>query len=189
MNVQNILAAWQAAAALGIGRETIKEGIEALKAVPGRMERIKAGQPFEVIVDFAHSPASLAELLNTVNNWKRGRLILVFGCPGERDREKRPMMGSIASHWADHTILTTDDPYSEDPAAILSEIEEGFKESTALKEVIPDRREAISHALKMAKPRDVVVIAGRGHEKYQPLKEQKIEFDDRIVVKELLATY
>ncbi|MCX5750853.1 MAG: UDP-N-acetylmuramoyl-L-alanyl-D-glutamate--2,6-diaminopimelate ligase [Candidatus Saganbacteria bacterium] len=188
MNAYNILAAWQVGLCLGIDKEKIKQGIEALKHIPGRMEKINAGQPFSVIVDFAHSPASLEALLMTVRRWKKGRLILVFGCPGERDREKRPMMGALAAHLADYTVLTTDDPYFDDPIGIISEIEQGFKNTAAKRDIIPSRLDAIAHALKMAKPDDVVVIAGRGHEKYQPIKDKKIEFDDRVITREILST-
>ena len=170
-----------------IDEEDIKAGIEELKYISGRMERIKSGKGFEIIVDFAHSPSSLENLLETVRTWKKGKLILVFGCPGERDTAKRPLMGEIASRLADYTIITTDDPYSDEPKDIISEIEIGFKFSDAPREKILDRKEAIAKALSMAGLGDIVVIAGRGHEISQPFKNTKVEFDDRVVTKKLLG--
>jgi UDP-N-acetylmuramoyl-L-alanyl-D-glutamate--2,6-diaminopimelate ligase len=143
-----------------------------------------------VIVDFAHTPDSLEKLLETYRPFTKGELILVFGCPGERDREKRPIMGKIAAKLADSTIVTTDDPHGENPEQIIKEIVAG-QESRVLpagRQVtsLIDRREAIKKALEMAKAGDIVLIAGRGHEKYQDFAGKKVPIDDREVVREII---
>lgn len=193
-NAYNIIAAFQCGLVLGIRPLVIKKGIEAVKVIPGRQEEIICGQMFRVIVDFAHTPDSLQKVLETYRPFTKGKLILVFGCPGERDREKRPMMGQIAARLADYTIITTDDPHGEKPEEIIREIEKGFigKESRKLNvergtwESEIDRKKAIEKALKIAKAGDIVLIAGRGHEKYQDFAGKKIPLDDKEVVKELL---
>lgn len=179
-NVYNLLAAYQCGLSLGITQQIIKKGIEKLKGVPGRFERIDCGQPFSVIVDFAHSPDALEKLIETYKPLTKGKVILVFGCPGDRDKEKRPMMADIAAKLADYTIVTTDDPHSEDPETIAREVA-GEKH-----EIIVDRRKAIEKALKMAKKSDTVLIAGRGHEKFQDFAGKKVAIDDRDVVREFL---
>jgi len=176
-NVYNILAAYNAAAYLHVLPKTIIKGIEKLKSVPGRFESIDCGQNFKVIVDFAHSPDALQKLLETYRPLTQGKIILVFGCPGERDREKRPIMGQIAEKLADSVIVTTDDPHEEDPTQIIEDIVKGMRSRKAEKP-IADRKKAIAKALKLAKKGDTVLIAGRGHEK-EP-------FDDRDVVRSLL---
>jgi len=191
-NAYNIVAAYQCGLVLHIPQKAIKQGIEALKAVPGRVERVDCGQPFSVIVDFAHSPDSLQKLIETYRPLTKGRIILVFGCPGERDREKRPVMGEIAVRLADKVIVTTDDPHGEDPGEIIKQIEEGFlrQESRKLKvesrtwETRISRKEAIERALALAKKGDTVLIAGRGHEKFQDFAGKKVALDDREVVRE-----
>ncbi|MDD4179510.1 MAG: UDP-N-acetylmuramoyl-L-alanyl-D-glutamate--2,6-diaminopimelate ligase [Candidatus Margulisbacteria bacterium] len=195
-NAYNIAAAFQCGLTLGIRSVIIKEGIEAVKVIPGRQEEIEMGQPFRVIVDFAHSPDSLQKLLETYKPLAKGKLILVFGCPGDRDRAKRPIMGEIAVRLADYTIITTDDPYSEDPAVIIKEIEQGFfreesrksKVESRKQETLISRKEAIEKALSIAQKGDIVLIVGRGHEKFQDFNGRKVEFDDREVVKNLLKT-
>jgi UDP-N-acetylmuramyl-tripeptide synthetase len=194
-NAYNIAAAWQCGLTLGIRPLVIKQGIENVKVIPGRQEIIDCGQPFKVIVDFAHSPDSLQKLLETYQPLAAGKLILVFGCPGDRDWAKRPIMGNIAAKLADHTIITSDDPHSEEPAAIMGEIEAGYAlESGKLKvesrklDVIMDRKEAIKKALSIAQAGDTVLIAGRGHEKFQEVNGKQIPFDDREVVKEILKS-
>lgn len=178
-NAYNIAAAWQTALVLGVRPQVIKQGIEKVKVIPGRQEVIDAGQPFKVIVDFAHSPDSLQKLLETYKPLTDGRLILVFGCPGDRDRAKRPIMGRIAVSLADYTIVTTDDPHSEKPEDIIREIVIGTqKAERGTQETIVDRREAIAKAISLAQPGDTVLIAGRGHET-EP-------FDDREVVRQFL---
>ncbi|MFA4905308.1 MAG: UDP-N-acetylmuramoyl-L-alanyl-D-glutamate--2,6-diaminopimelate ligase [Candidatus Margulisiibacteriota bacterium] len=186
-NIYNILAAFQAGLALHISRDKIKAGIEKAR-VPGRFERVEAGQPFPVIVDFAHSPDSLQKLLETVRPFTKGKLILVFGCPGDRDREKRPIMGKIAADLADKVFITTDDPHSEEAEKIIVEIEHGTRntEHRAQVETIIDRRSAIEKALRSAQKGDLVVIAGRGHEKYQDFNGKRVELDDREAAREIL---
>ena len=191
-NVYNILAAFQCGLVLGLRQESIKKGIEAVKSIPGRQEEIKCGQPFRVIVDFAHTPDSLQKLIETYRKVTKGKIILVFGCPGDRDRAKRPMMGEIAARLADYSIVTTDDPHGEKPDTIINEIVAGFSndkcQMTNVKcwESIVDRKEAIIKALKMAKKWDTVLIAGRGHEKYQDFNGTKVAIDDREICKAFL---
>ncbi|MFH1361795.1 MAG: UDP-N-acetylmuramoyl-L-alanyl-D-glutamate--2,6-diaminopimelate ligase [bacterium] len=167
-NVYNILAAYNCGVCFNILPKTIIKGIEALKSVPGRFERVDCGQPFQVIVDFAHSPDALQKLIETYRPLTKEKIVLVFGCPGDRDRAKRPIMGKIAVEFADKVIITTDDPHTEDPKKIIEEIGVGEK--------IVDRKEAIKKALILAKKGDTVLIAGRGHE--------KDPFDDRDVVRD-----
>jgi UDP-N-acetylmuramoyl-L-alanyl-D-glutamate--2,6-diaminopimelate ligase len=189
-NAYNIAAAYECGLVLGIHPKTIKKGLESLKVIPGRQEKVECGQPFEVIVDFAHSPDSLEKLLQTYKPLTRGKLILVFGCPGDRDRLKRPIMGEIAAKYADVVIVTTDDPHSEDPEKIIDEVVEritclaGRQAHIALR--ITDRKQAIVKALESAKPGDIVLIAGRGHEKYQDFNGKKVEIDDRHIAREIL---
>ena len=183
-NAYNIVAAYQCALALHVPQKTVKKGIEALKSVPGRVERIDCGQPFNVIVDFAHSPDSLRKLIETYRPLTPGKIILVFGCPGDRDREKRPIMGKIAAQLADRAIVTTDDPHGEDPQQIINDIVAGVGSRITS---IVERRKAIEKALKLAKKGDTVLIAGRGHEKYQDFAGKKVSLDDREVVKDILA--
>jgi UDP-N-acetylmuramoyl-L-alanyl-D-glutamate--2,6-diaminopimelate ligase len=198
-NVYNIVAAYQCGLSLGIQQMVIKKGIESLKGVPGRFERIDCGQDFSVIVDFAHSPDSLQKLIETYRSLTsgtstgsvQGRIILVFGCPGDRDRDKRPLMGEIAARLADYSIITTDDPHGEEPEVIAEQIVKGIRKSEdpdirKKYTVIIDRRMAIEKALKMAEKGDTVLIAGRGHEKFQDFCGKKIAIDDRQAVKEIL---
>jgi UDP-N-acetylmuramoyl-L-alanyl-D-glutamate--2,6-diaminopimelate ligase len=189
-NAYNIAAAYQCALALGIRPIVIKQGIEKVKIIPGRQEEVVCGQDFRVIVDFAHTPDSLQKLLETYRPFAKGKLILVFGCPGERDRAKRPLMGEIAARLADQVIITTDDPHGEDPEEIIAEIRQGAKGlgdyGTKVIEQV-DRKLAIAEALKSARKGDIVLIAGRGHEKYQDFAGKKIPLDDKEVARELLT--
>ena len=189
-NVANVLAAVTAARILAIGDEAIVRGIGALRQVPGRMEAVEAGQDFLVVVDYAHTPDSIRSVLRASRPLTAGRLILVFGCGGDRDRAKRPQMGAVATENADLTYITTDNPRSEDPLGIISEIEPGAKAGAAHGGgtflIEPDRREAIRRALHEAHSGDVVVIAGKGHEPFQELRDRTIAFDDRIVAHEEL---
>jgi UDP-N-acetylmuramoyl-L-alanyl-D-glutamate--2,6-diaminopimelate ligase len=148
---------------------------------------VEAGQPFPVIVDFAHSPDSLMKLLETVRPFTKGKLILVFGCSGDRDREKRPIMGKIAAELADRVFITTDDPHSEDPQVIIQDILKGITNYALRITNETDRRKAIEMALGQAQKGDLVLIAGRGHEKYQDFNGKKVELDDREVVREILS--
>ena len=185
-NVENVLAAAAAGRALGIDDDAIRHGIAALREVPGRMEPIEAGQDFLVVVDYAHTPDSIRSVLRASRPLTSGRLILVFGCGGDRDRAKRSPMGAAATANADLTVVTTDNPRSEDPLAIISEIEPGAKEGGGPFLVEPDRRAAIQLALREAAEGDVVVIAGKGHEPFQERRDQAIPFDDRVVAREEL---
>lgn len=185
-NVYNVMGAAGAALALGLGPDSIRAGVESLEGVPGRMELVEAGQDFSVLVDYAHSPDSLQNLLETVRQLPHARLIAVFGCGGDRDRMKRPLMGAIAARLSDFVFATSDNPRTEDPAAILKEIEPGLKEGPAPYVIVPDRREAIAAAISEAKRGDVVVIAGKGHEDYQILGSRVIPFDDRKLARELI---
>jgi UDP-N-acetylmuramoyl-L-alanyl-D-glutamate--2,6-diaminopimelate ligase len=187
-NVQNLLAATGAALALGLPPDAVRRGIAGLRGVPGRMERIDAGQPFTVLVDYAHTDDALRNLLETVRGLKPQRVITLFGCGGDRDRTKRPLMGAVAARLSDLVVLTSDNPRSEPPEAILEEIRRGIPPARAKDTlVLPDRREAISRALELAGPGDAVVIAGKGHEPYQVLRERSVPFDDRQVAREALS--
>jgi UDP-N-acetylmuramoyl-L-alanyl-D-glutamate--2,6-diaminopimelate ligase len=190
-NLANILGAACACLYLGVDRESVRAGIGNLSAVPGRFEKVEAGQPFGVVVDYAHTPDALERVLQTARQFARGRVIVVFGCGGDRDRGKRPLMGEVAVRLADLVIITSDNPRSEDPRAILEEIEAGAKKAYAGPErhaKISDRHEAIAAALTQAREGDLVVIAGKGHETTQVLKDRTIPFDDRLVARGALAS-
>ncbi len=154
--------------------------------MPGRVETVKIDRDFTVIIDYAHTPDSLENVLTTIKEFTKGRLISVFGCGGDRDRSKRPAMGNISGRIADFTIITSDNPRTEDPVAIVRDIEEGIKNTGGKYITIVDRREAIKYALQHAQPGDVIVLAGKGHETYQTFKDKTIHFDEREVVRELL---
>lgn len=186
-NVYNSLLAAGIATALGIEPDTIRRGLENMRNVPGRIELLETETPYRVILDYAHTPDSLENILRAVRGTTKGRMIALFGCGGDRDKGKRPMMGEIAGKLADFCILTSDNPRSEDPFVILSEIEEGIKKTECEYVVIENRREAIGRALDIAGAGDVIVLAGKGHETYQEIKGVKHPFNEKIVVAELLA--
>jgi UDP-N-acetylmuramoyl-L-alanyl-D-glutamate--2,6-diaminopimelate ligase len=187
-NVSNVLAAFAASLALGVPPETAIAGLVSLRGVPGRLERVAAGQDFTVVVDYAHTDDALKNLLETVRELGPRRIITVFGCGGDRDRTKRPLMGAVASRLSDVVVVTSDNPRSEPPEAILEEIQRGMNGGRgAERHVIVDRREAIGRALEMARKGDAVVIAGKGHENYQVLRDRTVPFDDRQVARALLA--
>jgi UDP-N-acetylmuramoyl-L-alanyl-D-glutamate--2,6-diaminopimelate ligase len=185
-NAYNIMAAVGAALSLDIDTSAICAGIEFLRGVPGRLESINAGQPFRVIVDYAHTPDALKKLLETIADLPHNRIITVFGCGGDRDRTKRPVMGKIAAQISDYAIATSDNPRTEDPLQILAEIEVGLTKGPAKFTLISNRREAIAKALLLAGAGDVVVIAGKGHETYQTIGTRSFPFDDRLVAQELI---
>ncbi len=180
-NVYNALAAYSVGVVRGFSPERIKASLEGVAGVAGRFEPVRKGQDFAVIVDYAHTPDGLENILKTAREITRGELITVFGCGGDRDRKKRPMMGEIAVRLSDRAIVTSDNPRTEDPLRIIEDIKEGIYRAPggASCEVEPDRRSAIKKAIFGAKPGDVVVIAGKGHEDYQIIGETKHHFDDR----------
>jgi UDP-N-acetylmuramoyl-L-alanyl-D-glutamate--2,6-diaminopimelate ligase len=182
-NVENVLAAVAVSRLLGIEDAAIASGVEALRGVPGRFEPVDEGQPFAVIVDYSHKPDALENVLRTARGLSRNRVVCVFGCGGDRDRGKRPLMGRIATELADVAIVTSDNPRSEDPEAIIAEILEGAGPDA---EVEPDRRLAIERAIGLAEEGDVVVIAGKGHEQGQEFADRAIPFDDRAVARDAL---
>ncbi len=182
-NRENAIGAALAARALGVSDDAVKHGIESVAGVPGRFEAIDEGQPFAVIVDYAHTPDSLDNVLRAARDLGEGRLVAVFGAGGDRDHAKRPLMGRVVAELADRAILTSDNPRGEEPAAIAAEVAAG---ALGQLEIELDRRAAIELALGEARPGDVVVIAGRGAEPEQELASGKIAFDDRVVVREVL---
>jgi len=182
-NVENVLGALAAGKLLGIPEEKITQGIDELRGVPGRFEAVDEGQPFTVLVDYAHTPDSLENVLRTARDLVQNRLVCVFGCGGDRDRAKRPVMGRIVRELADVAIVTSDNPRSEEPEAIIGEILEGAGSDV---EVEPDRRQAIARAIELARAGDAVVIAGKGHEQGQEFRDRTLPFDDREVAREAL---
>jgi UDP-N-acetylmuramoyl-L-alanyl-D-glutamate--2,6-diaminopimelate ligase len=185
-NVENCLAALASARCLGIADAVAAEAIGSVAGIPGRMEAVDAGQDFLVLVDYAHKPDGVENVLRTARSLTTGRLIVVLGCGGDRDRGKRPLMGHAATANADLAVITSDNPRSEDPLAIIAEIVPGAESGGGAFMVEPDRRAAIALALGEARPGDVVVIAGKGHETYQELADRTIPFDDRLVAAEEL---
>jgi UDP-N-acetylmuramoyl-L-alanyl-D-glutamate--2,6-diaminopimelate ligase len=192
VNVYNILAAAAAAFARGCSREAIAKGIANLTHVPGRFERVDCGQPFTVVVDYAHTDDALRNLLETARPLAPGRLITVFGCGGDRDRPKRPLMGAVAGRLSDLIVITSDNPRSEDPNRIIEEVQRGITSDTRRDSAqrlltIVDRRAAITKAIELARVGDVVLVAGKGHEKYQVIGGQTLPFDDVAVAREALT--
>jgi UDP-N-acetylmuramyl-tripeptide synthetase len=208
-NVYNALAAIGVGVAAGLPWETVAAGLEAVRGVPGRFEAVDEGQPFAVLVDYAHTPDGLLNVLRAARALSPRRLIVVFGCGGDRDRTKRPIMGRMAAEYADLAIVTSDNPRSENPDAIIAEILTGMEggarransegngttvpgaRSSLLAEVVaePDRRAAIERAIRSAGPGDLVLIAGKGHEDYQIFADRTVHFDDREVAREALRAY
>ena len=186
-NVNNVLAAAGAALALGVPGATLRSSIETLAAVPGRLEPVDCGQDFRVLVDYAHTPDALEQVLALLRPLTRGRLIVVFGCGGDRDRTKRPLMGAAVARAADRLVVTSDNPRGEDPDAIIAEVLTGL-DAAALGRTLaePDRRAAIARACGEARGGDIVLIAGKGHETTQTSRGVVIPFDDREVAREVL---
>jgi UDP-N-acetylmuramoyl-L-alanyl-D-glutamate--2,6-diaminopimelate ligase len=185
-NLANILAAAATAWGLGIDGESIKEGIRRLKNVPGRMERVDEGQPFMVFVDYAHTHDALMNALEALRGFTRRRLLLVFGCGGERDRTKRPLMGEVAGRLSDWVALTSDNPRAEDPFLIMNDVMVGLQKYDTEYVAEVDRAVAIRRALEEATEGDVVLLAGKGHETVQVLKNQRVHSDDREIAREVL---
>ena len=185
-NVYNAMAAASCAMVLGVPAEDIKQGLESMPSVPGRIEMLPTNTPYRVILDYSHVPDALMNILATVRQFAKQRVIVLFGCGGDRDQGKRPMMGEIAGKMADLSILTSDNPRTEDPMKILAAIEAGIKPTGGEYVVIENRREAIRYALEIAEAGDVVILAGKGHETYQEINGVKNPFDEKVVVQDLL---
>ena len=185
-NVYNALAAASCCMVLGIPVEVIRDGLWNMDSVPGRIEMLPTNTPYRVILDYSHSPDALTNILKTVRGFARRRVIALFGCGGDRDKGKRPIMGEIGGRMADLCILTSDNPRTEDPMTILAAIEEGIKPTGNPYTVIENRREAIRHALAIAEEGDIIVLCGKGHETYQDIQGVKHPFDEKVVVQELL---
>ncbi|WP_046226859.1 UDP-N-acetylmuramoyl-L-alanyl-D-glutamate--2,6-diaminopimelate ligase [Paenibacillus dauci] len=188
-NVYNALAAITAALIENVPLEQIRESLGQMPGVDGRVEAVDAGQPFAVIVDYAHTPDGLENVLRTISEFAEGRILTVFGCGGDRDRTKRPLMGQVAAKYSDYTLVTSDNPRTEEPVSILDDIEAGLREKQVAAdryELIVDRRAAIQKAVEMAQPGDVLLIAGKGHETYQIVGTEVHDFDDRLVAKEAI---
>jgi len=188
INVMNILAAAGAAISYGIELPAIARGIAALKTVPGRFERVDLGQPFLVVIDYAHTDDALRNVIAVARDLTKGRVITLFGCGGDRDRAKRPLMGMAAGELSDFVVLTSDNPRSEDPLDIMNDAMVGLRRFDTPHVAEPDRAKAIRVAIGQAKPGDVVLLAGKGHENYQVLRDRTIHFDDRETAGEVLRS-
>ena len=189
INVYNILAACATGLSYGLSPEIIAAGIANLPAVPGRFERVDEGQPFVVVVDYAHTDDALRNVIAVARALNPKRVITLFGCGGDRDRAKRPLMGQAAAEASDFVVLTSDNPRSEDPLAIMNDALVGIRRTDVPHVVEPDRHAAIVRALKEAREGDIVILAGKGHEPYQVLKDKTIDFDDRAVARDVLNGY
>jgi len=185
-NVYNALTAASAALELGISPDDVVKGLESVRAVPGRAEMLDTDTPYKVLLDYSHSPDALENILKAARDFTRNRVIVLFGCGGNRDQAKRPVMGEIGGRMADYCILTSDNPRDEDPFDILAAIEDGIRPTGGKYTVIENRREAIRHALETAQAGDMVILAGKGHETYQEIKGVKNPFDEKLVVQEVL---
>ena len=184
-SVYNSLAAICVAKKFEISPEVIKQALEEVR-VPGRSELVNNKRDLTIMIDYAHSPESLQNILQAVKSYTRGRVISVFGCGGDRDSGKRPIMGEISGKIADFTIITSDNPRTEEPQKIVEQIEEGIKKTNGKYKIVVDRVEAIKEAIIMANKRDIIVLAGKGHEPYQEINNTKYPFDERIIVNELI---
>jgi UDP-N-acetylmuramoyl-L-alanyl-D-glutamate--2,6-diaminopimelate ligase len=187
INVYNILAAFCSGLSLGLSAETVLKGVAECAAVPGRFERVNAGQPFLVAVDYAHTPDALRNVIQVARGLKPRRVITLFGCGGDRDRTKRPLMGIAAAEASDFVVVTSDNPRSEDPLAIINDAMVGVRKFDTPHVAEPDRETGIRLALSEAKEGDLVILAGKGHEPYQILRDRTIAFDDRDVARRLLG--
>jgi UDP-N-acetylmuramoyl-L-alanyl-D-glutamate--2,6-diaminopimelate ligase len=189
MNVYNILAAWCAGRSLGIAPDVLARGIAGCRAVPGRFERVDVGQPFLVVVDYAHTDDALRNVISVARGLEPKRIITLFGCGGDRDRAKRPLMGDAAAELSDLVVLTSDNPRSEDPLGIINDALVGLWRHDTPHIEEPDREKAIRMALSKAEPGDIVILAGKGHETYQILKDRTIPLDDRDVARKVLRSF
>jgi len=186
-NIYNILAAVAFAVYDGISLNYIAGGIRNFKGAPGRLQKIDCGQDFSVFVDYAHTDSAMANVLTALRYLAMGNIIVVFGCGGDRDKKKRPRMGKVTAELADHLVITSDNPRSEDPKKIIDDIVSGLPRDFENYEVALDRKKAIDTALRLARPNDIVLIAGKGHESYQVLRDTVVAFDDRKIVEEILS--
>ena len=184
-SVYNSLAAICVAQKFGVLPVTIKEALEEVR-VPGRSELVNNKRELSIMIDYAHSPESLQNILQAVKSYTRGKVISVFGCGGDRDSSKRPIMGEISGRIADFTFITSDNPRTEDPQEIVKQIEEGMKKTKGKYKVIVDRTEAIRSAIQMATKKDIIVLAGKGHEPYQEINGVKYSYDERVIVNEII---
>jgi UDP-N-acetylmuramoyl-L-alanyl-D-glutamate--2,6-diaminopimelate ligase len=189
INVYNILLACGASLSLGLSEDEIQKGLRTLTRIPGRFERVEEGQPFMVVVDYAHTDDALRNVIAAARAMKPKRVITVFGCGGDRDRTKRPLMGMAAGELSDYVVLTSDNPRSEDPLAIMNDAMVGLQRFETPHLAEPDREKAIRTAIQKAEPGDVVILAGKGHETYQILKDGPIPFDDREVARRALHAF
>jgi UDP-N-acetylmuramoyl-L-alanyl-D-glutamate--2,6-diaminopimelate ligase len=189
INVSNILLAAASALTLGVGEAHIQKGLQQLERVPGRFERVEEGQPFMVVVDYAHTDDALRNIITVARNLKAKRIITLFGCGGDRDRAKRPLMGMAAAELSDFVVLTSDNPRSEDPLAIMNDAMVGVRRFDTPHVAEPDRERAIRKAIEGAAPGDIVILAGKGHETYQILRDGPIPFDDREVARRILRGF
>lgn len=181
-SVSNAICAMGASLSLGIDIDTVIKGIERATGVTGRVEVVPTEKDFSVIIDYAHTPDGLTNIINTVKEFAQGNIITLFGCGGDRDKSKRAIMGEIAGELSDFTIITSDNPRTENPLEIISQIENGMKKTDGKYTVIPDRFDAIGYALDIAKKDDVIILAGKGQETYQIIGKEKRDFDERVVV-------
>ena len=184
-SVYNSLAAICVAQKFGVNPEIIKQALEEVR-VPGRSELVDNKLELTIMIDYAHSPESLQNILQAAKSYTRGRVISVFGCGGDRDSGKRPIMGEISGKIADYTIVTSDNPRTEDPLKIIEQIEEGVKKTKGKYEVVIDRAKAIEKAIKMANKKDIIILAGKGHEPYQEINGEKFDFDERVIVRDII---
>ncbi len=187
-NVYNSLAAITAAKLLGVGENIMEQAVREIK-VPGRMECVEGLMDASVFVDYAHNAMSLESILRTVREYEAGRIVTVFGCGGNRSRERRYEMGETAGTYGDYTIITTDNPRYEEPADIIQDIIKGIEKTEGAYRVVPDRREAVRHAIEKRKAGDVIIIAGKGHETYQEIRGVRYDMDDRMLVKEAMESW
>ncbi len=185
-HVYNMLSATAVSLELGYDLDLIAEGLKTCIGAPGRFERVEHNGDFAVVVDYAHSDDALLNTLKTARDLTKGRIITVFGCGGDRDKTKRAPMGEVAGNYSDLVIVTSDNPRTENPLKIIEQIEVGLKKTNCPYLAISDRREAIRVAISKAKPNDVVLIAGKGHETYQIIGNNKFHFDDREIAQEAL---
>ncbi len=185
-SVYNSMAAASCALTLGIPLKYIISSISKSKGVNGRAQVIDVDAPFTVMIDYAHSPDSLKNILVTLNEFKLGKIITVFGCGGDRDKEKRPQMGAVVAELSDIAVVTSDNPRTENPAEIIKDILEGMQKTKCKIKTIENRTQAIKYALNVAEPNDIVLLAGKGHETYQIIGTEKIHYDEQEIVKELL---